>query len=401
MNRKLAAGVGVLLLSAACAVEEEAGMKGSFALGSVVIDASGHRTTYVQTVESLDDGPFDNSKAIEIPGHNILLASPPHLFVGMVDEPTWRRYTLKEGGGIESSGALSFLDLGAHALDYGNVVVDSQTVVSVLGALGKAVVWNPSTLEIRGEIPLEHMVRDGYMLEPYTVSTHEGLVYIPGRWADWTKGEIVDGVSITIVDPSTMQLVGVAEDDRCTSGGQVVFDAEGYGYVLGDGRNWCSQMYDRLAGEEPQPTCLLRIAPGETDFEEDYFYSIPELTGGLDAIGEMETARQGSGIGFSKMFYEELLPPGVEPVDFGFWDVPSHKVWRIELGDPPMAKEVSGIPFAALGFSGSKFQGKLYTGESPDAQVSEVYEIDPATNEAKLRFVIDGYFTGLFDLSAN
>lgn len=407
MNLKNTAGLSVLLLAAAaCGSEEKddgaaATMKGTIALASVVIDTSGNRTTYVQTVESLEDGPFDNSKAIEIPGHNIVLAHPPHLFVGLVEEPTWRRYTLQEGGGIKASGSLSFINLGVHALDYGNVVVDDQTVVSVIGELAKAVIWNPTTMEIRGEVSLQHMVKPGYSLETWTMTTHGGIVYIPGRWADWTKGEIVDGVSITILDPAKMEVVGVAEDDRCTSGGQVVFDEAGYGYVLGDGRNWCSQMYARLAGEEPQATCLLRIPPGGTDFEEDYYHSIPALTGGLDAIGEMETAEQGSGIGFSKMFYEELLPPGVEPVDFGFWTVPSHKVWRIVLGDPPVAEEVQGIPFATLGFSGSRFHGKLYTGESPDGVISEVYEIDPATNTAKLAFVMDGYFTGLFDLAAH
>lgn len=42
-------------------------------------------------------------------------------------------------------------------------------------------------------------------------------------------------------------------------------------------------------------------------------------------------AQQGSGVAFSRMFYRDELPAGLEPVDFEFWSVPAHKLWRIEL----------------------------------------------------------------------
>jgi hypothetical protein len=98
------------------------------------------------------------------------------------------------------------------------------------------------------------------------------------------------------------------------------------------------------------------------------------------------------------MFYPEKLPPGVEPVDFDFWSVPAHKLWRIELGDPPTAKEVIGIPFSTIGFGGSALDDRLYSGESPDGNTSDVYETDPTTNQARLRFRMDGYFYGLYRL---
>jgi hypothetical protein len=34
-----------------------------------------------------------------------------------------------------------------------------------------------------------------------------------------------------------------------------------------------------------------------------------------------------------------------------------------------------------------------------DGATSDVYETDPATNTAKLRFKMDGYFYGLFSLA--
>lgn len=401
MHRKLlVALLAPCLALAACSSSDDDQVmgKGSYVLGSVVIDAEGTRTTYVQTIESLDAGPFDNDAALEMPGNGVLMAHGEHLFVGLAEEPTWIRYTLAEGGGLEKTGELSLLNFGARYIDFGNAVVDGETAVSVLSNPPVAVIWNPSTMEIRGTVGLEHLARPGYELEVWTTVAHGGLVYIPGRWADWQGGRVLDGVSLTILDPKAMKVLAVAEDDRCTSAGRIVFDEAGYGYVMGDGRTYCSQMYALARGEEPGENCFLRLPPGGTDFEEDYYHSVPSLTGGLEAIGELDTAQQGSGIGFAKLFYRDHLPEGVEPVDFTFWGYQAHKMWRFELGDPPVAREVEGIPFAAIGFNASNMGGRLYSGESPDGAVSDVYEIDPATNRATLKFRMDGYFNGLFEL---
>ena len=53
----------------------------------------------------------------------------------------------------------------------------------------------------------------------------------------------------------------------------------------------------------------------------------------------------------------------------------------------------------AIGFGAVPFQGRLYSGESPDGGTSEVFEVDPVANTATKRFTMDGYFYGLFDLS--
>jgi hypothetical protein len=371
----------------------------NYALGSVVIDADGNRTTYVQTIDSTAAGPFDNATAIELPGNGVLMGGNKSFYVGLAEEPTWVRYAVDASGKVDEVGRISFLNFGADAIDYGNAIVDAETAVSVLSKPAVAVVWNPTTLKIKGQIDLSSLRREGYELEVWTTVAHDGLVYVPARWSDWDGGRIYPGVSTTIIDPKALTVLGTATDDRCASGGRVVFDAAGYAYVMGDGRNYSIQMFANASGETAPENCLLRIAPGATEFEASYFYRIPALTGGLESIGELEAATQGSGFAFSKMFYPDELPDGVKPVDFAFWSEPAHKMWRLELGVPPTAKEVDGVPFAAIGFSGSALDGKLYSGESSDGQSSVVYELDPATNSAKLSFKMDGYFDGLYELA--
>ncbi len=394
----LIAGATSALLG--CSSDRDVQSGGSrYVLGSVVIDPENadNRTTYVQTISALE-GKFTNDTAIELPGNGVLMAGGKHFFVGLTEEPVWVRYSVDESGKISETGRISFAYLGEKQIDYGNAYVDDQTAVSVFSASAVAVIWNPSTMEVTKEISLSQLERPGYSLEVWTTIAHDGLVYIPGRWADWTGGRIFPGVSLTILDPKAMKVLGTATDDRCASGGQIVFDHAGYGYVMGDGRTYSIQMFANANGETAPQNCLLRIAPGATEFDKDYYYPIPSITGGLEAIDELQTGSQGSGFGFTKLFYPDELPDGVEPVDFEFWSLPVHKMWRIALTDPPTAEVVQGIPFSTIGFGGSALGGHLYTGESPDGSASEVYETDQETNQAALRFTMDGYFDGLYEL---
>lgn len=373
----------------------EAGSR--FVLGSVVIDADGNRTTYVQAVPTLD-GPFDNESAIELAGDGVLMAGGKDFFVGLAEEPTWVRYSVDGAGTISESGRMSLANIGAKYIDFGNAYIDSETAVSIFTSPTVAIIWNPSTMEVTQEIDLSALEKDGLALEVWTTVAHDGLVYIPGRYADWDNGIIFPGVSLTVLDPKAQKVLGTATDDRCASGGRVLFDKDGYGYVMGDGRTYSIQMFANVKHETAPQNCLLRIAPGAIEFDKDYYYPIPSLTGGIEAIGELEGSGSNDGFGFATLFYPDHLPPGVEPVDFDFWSVPAHKLWRLNLTDPPTAEEVDGIPFSAIGFGGAALGGHLYEAQSDDGSSSDVYEIDAETNQASLRFKMVGYFNGLFEL---
>ncbi|MET0791158.1 MAG: hypothetical protein ABW061_06515 [Polyangiaceae bacterium] len=370
-----------------------------YVLGSVVIDADGNRTTYVQTIAALE-GNFTNESAIELVGNGTLLAGGKNFFVGLAEEPTWVRYTVDSNGKIGQTGRMSLANIGASQIDYGNVWLDETTAVSVFSSPAVAIIWDPSTMTVTKEVDLSELERPGYELEVWTTTVHDGLVYIPGRWADWDAGLVLPGVSTTILDPKSQKVLGTATDDRCTSAGQVVFDQAGYGYVMADGRNYAAQLFASDRDQAAPENCVLRLAPGATKFDPDYFYTVKSLTGGHESITELETGAQGSGFGFAKMFYEDKLPEGVKPDDnFDFWNLPVHKTWRIKLADPPLAEEVQGVPFSNIGFTGSSVGGRYYSSESPDGSSSDIYETDPETNQAVIRFSMVGYFDGLYELT--
>jgi hypothetical protein len=221
---------------------------------------------------------------------------------------------------------------------------------------------------------------------------------VPGRWGNWDTIDIYPGVSLTVLDPKKLTEVGTLEDDRCASGGRVVWGDDGYGYVMGDGRSYILQMAANAAGEPAPENCLLRFKKGELEFDPDFFHTIPSLTDGLEVATELETSEQGTGIAFVKMFYPDELPDGVEAISYDFWDTRVFKLWRLELGDEPKAVPVEGMPFSTMGFSGGAIDGKYYTGESPTQAISEIYEVDPVANTGVKKFTMDGNFYGLYRL---
>lgn len=366
-------------------------------LASVVITDTG-RTTYVQVVSELS-GHITNAAGVEIPGNGVLLVSGRDVLVGLAEEPTWVKYGVAADGTLSETGRMSLASYGLTAVDYGNTLVDEDTAVSVSSDALAAIVWNPNTMTITGTIPLPHLAQAGFDLENWTTAAHDGLVYVPARWADWDNGVILGRVVTTILDPESLAVVGVAEDDRCASGGNVVFDADGYAYVMGDGRTYSAQMFANAAGEPAPENCILRIAPGETDFEESWMVTVKSLTGGLESITELATATQGSGHAIAKMFYPDALPDGVEPIDFEFWSYNAHRMWRIELGESPVAMPVTDAPLSAIGFTGAASGGFYYQGESEDGGgTTTVYRIDLAANTMSPLFTMDGYFYGTYPL---
>jgi hypothetical protein len=366
-----------------------------YVLGSVAVDPDGNRVSYAQVIDSLS-GDFSNQNGIEVSGNAVFLSRGSDFYYGLAESPDWVRYSTR--GGLRETGRLSFLNYGISSMDFANTIVDADTAVSVLTQQYIAVVWNPTTMEVTGTIDLNFLRKEGLELETYTTVSHAGLVYVPGKWVNWETPTVLQDVSMTILDPRALSVVGTAEDNRCGAGGRVTFDAAGYAYVMGDGRNQSMQVFAAANGQPTVKNCLLRIPPGATDFDPDYFYEIPALTGGLDAMTELEAADLTSGVGFSMMMYPERLPSGLDLVNFEHWDQPAYKLWRIELADPPVAEEVQGANFSVVGFSGSGIGGKLYSPESVDGVESSVYEIDPVSNTATKKFTMDGYFAGLYPI---
>ncbi|MET0340757.1 MAG: hypothetical protein ABW252_07130 [Polyangiales bacterium] len=372
-----------------------------YVLASVTIapDSPNSRTTYLQRLQTLS-GNIVAKQGIEFPGNAAFIYGGGKIFAAHAEEPTFERFGLDAQGKLVSEGKLSFLATGAGSPGYAHAYVDAENAVTLLAEQFTVVVWNPTTMTIKGEIDLPHLNKAGFDLEAWPVTAHQGRVYIPTKWLNWDASTMLPGVSLTIIDPKAMSIVAVAEDPRCTAGGSPVWDDKGYGYVMADGRTYSDKSFALAKGQPAPPDhCILRMAPGQTTFEQSYYYTIPALTGGLESIAELSQAAPGSNVGFARLFDATKLPAGKKPDDFSFWQLPVHRMYSFTLTDPPVAKPVEGMGYSTVGFTNIPLNGKVYMPESPDDTYSDVYEVDPATSTATLRFRVDGSFYGLYDLS--
>lgn len=364
-----------------------------YIVGGVVITDAG-RTTYVRHAPALT-GHLKLDQGIETPGNAVYLVEGRFVYIGQSESPTWIKYELTPNGQFEERGRLSLQSFGMTSIDFGNAMVDSSTAVSISSDALKAIVWNPTTMAITGTIDLAHMKQEGFDLENWSVVVNNGKVYVPGRWVNWDKAEVLQKVMTTVLDPKTLKVDAIAQDDRCASGGEIIFDQAGNGYVMGDGRTYSWQMFAH-AKQTPVPrNCILKIPAGATDFDPNYIKYVADLTGGLESISEMQGVGVNNAVGFAKLFYPDKLPAGVKPIDFKFWNENAHKLWRFNLGDNPTAQEITGSEFSAIGFSGKASEGSYLIGESFDkGATSTVFRVDVATNSMAPAFTMDGYFFG-------
>jgi len=365
-----------------------------YSVGSIVQNPEG-RTLLIQTLRTLD-ADIDNGAAIEFAGNSRHWAHGGAVYIGLSEEPTIEKYVPNDAGELIPSGRVSFLSYGLTSIPAGHVFLSDTKAYLFAEGQYLVLVWNPSTMEIEGQIDLSDLQMDGYDIELWSVTGAGNRVYVPLRHVNFDAGEILHRVSLVQIDAERDEVVAVAHDDRCVGAGEPAVTEDGAVYVLADGRSYLAQVYAMQRMETPPTTCVLRVLPGETSFDPGFHVEIPSLTGGRDAVTSLWYV--GGGVGFAKMFYPERLAPGADTSGYDLWFNPVFKLWRIHLGDQVSAEEAEGAPFSMLAFGGVSLGESLFIGETQDASTSTVYEARRDTNQSEARFQMQGVMRDLHRL---
>jgi len=389
--------VGLTVLSG-CSEESQGTTTGEvgelYSIGSIIQNPEG-RTLLVQTLQSLDED-INNDNALEFSGNARHWAHGGAVYIGLAEEPTIEKYVPDAGGKLVSSGRVSFLSHGLTSVPAGQVFISDTKAYLFAEGQYRVIVWNPSTMEIAGEIDLSMLKKDDFNIELWTASLAGDRVYVPLRYVNFNAKEIFHQVSVVQIDAAADKVVGVAHDDRCVGASTPAVTDDGTVYVLADGRSYLAQVYAVEKKETPPANCILRIRPGETSFDPDFFVSVPSIAGGRDVVTSLWYVRDG--VGYAKMYYPEQLEPGADTSGFQFWFNPAFKLWRIQLGDQVSAEEVNGAPFSMIAFGGASIGGSLFLGETQDAKTCTVYAMDPDKNQAEPRFEMQGAMRDLYRL---
>ena len=403
MVTRMVASAAIILLFGCSDDAEGAGGTGGvgpddtlFSIAGIVIQPAG-RSLFVQTISELS-GSYGLEDAIEAPGNSRHWAYDGAVYIGLAEAPILVRYVPDEAGDLVVDARLSLQRYGVSSIPAGIAFISSDKAYLILHEAAIMLVFDPSTMQILGEIDISSLAKPDLSLETWMVTHHEGRLYVPVRHIDAVAFLIDPQVSVAIFDTETDSLIAVAEDDRCVAASQPAVGPDGAIYVMGDGRNYLTQLIAMQRDLEPPSTCVLRIPEGETSFDPDFYVDVATIAGGRDAVTAMWQVAGDRSSAFAKMYYPEELPPDADLTGTNLWSYPVFKLWRLELGDTLTAAETSGQPFSLVDFGGVPVDDSLFFGISPDSATTTVYRVDPTTNSATAAFEMTGLLRGIYRL---
>ncbi len=176
-------------------------------------------TSYVPVVSSLDVARIDIDDGKELDGRASAAAIGDWLYLASSGEPVINRYTINDDGSLESAGSLDFSNYGVpewFAIDsWGAVFVNAEKALIFNGTDGSHIVWNPSTMQITGEIPGPDVTVEGYNLESIAVVRGNRLyrVFTVLNYDTWEF--LPEPQYLAVYDLENDTLIDLVEETRC------------------------------------------------------------------------------------------------------------------------------------------------------------------------------------------
>jgi len=202
------------------------------------------------------------------------------LFVANDSDPAVTRYELMPSGRLEATSSVSFLSKGVTAFgEYGGQMqyISPEKAYWFDGPTAQIVIWNPSTMEVTGSMPLP-----GLAVAKLTLS----FTAAPIRRGDklytfvaWRQGvSIIPRAAVVVVDSAT-DTATIAEDTRCGYVRDGVLADDGKLYVATEAFGAAAQFLDI---RNPKP-CLLRFDLESETFDREFEVELGSLFEGRAA----------------------------------------------------------------------------------------------------------------------
>lgn len=239
------------------------------------------RTSYLQTLSSIEGLQLTTDRALELSGNARVFGRPSGLYTGSAESPILQRWFPQRDGTLEPGERLSLASLGLAFIPFGNNFISEDKAYLFDGFGGpRAIVWNPETLELRGEIDLSTVLKDGFVPDLDPGVLRGDLLFAVVQQQDFA-GDFNRGIQVVVFDTTNDTIAAVIEDDRCVGNFSGLVQADdGSIYVMGDNyllRQWFD---DSLP-----PSCILRIPPDAMEFDPDFFFDLDGIVGGFPCTG--------------------------------------------------------------------------------------------------------------------
>lgn len=294
--------------------------------------------TYLVTTDTFDESTvIDPTAGPKLLGGIDLVVGGGAVFAPDSNGPVLIRYQVNESNQLVKGAELSFAGVGMTELRGGHVYVVNEIKGYVFDPAGpRIVVWNPQTMLLTGEqIDLGAISRPGWapnlglgLVNLGEVRRGQELL-IPLNWQD-QDGNSRYASGLLALDTETDQVLGVDEDERCGETFTSLAAPNGDIYFFPPAWSSTQHYYVDLH----QPTCVLRVRPGEKAFDREYQLDLSARGSGGAATGAIPDGAGG--------FY-------FASVDQALWDARAEDLdsfWRMYHYDfaSESSRELSALP---------------------------------------------------------
>jgi hypothetical protein len=378
MKSLLACTASSLLLAACGSSDDGAGGGDApgFAVMYEVFDDTGSNS-YLALLDSLD-GTIDPAEAREFAGGRAFLqVYNGWIFVGDATTPTVTRFSVGADGSLAEDGTVSFANYG---LQSGSIDAWAQTFISPTKAYlfdyasAVHVVWNPTTMEITGEIPADpRFTREGFPdLETSPAAVRGNRMYRSIFWGDYDTAEYSQEQLLAVYDLDTDRLIDVVAETRCPNPGNRTFVGE-------DGTIYFSNWIWPVAGtlmHGRASNCVLRIPAGSDRFDPSWSLDYRALSGGHE--GGMFTYL-GAGQGLVAIFDETRTTFDQTTDPWAYAGTSAWSIWNVDVQNRTGAP-ISGIPLSAGAYTPILVDDRAFvTLPNSDWSETQLYEIEGGT----------------------
>jgi len=342
-------------------------------------------SSYLSLLDSVDIDEVDPSQAREFgSGRAFVQFYDGKLFVGDAESPTVTSYTVGEDGKLLTGRTISFAPYGLTKgqFDAWNVTFINPTKAYLLDFKdGTTIIWNPTTMEIVGDIPpASEFHREGYSFESTPGALRDGLLFRTVSWVNYDEAQYPSDFLLAVYDVESDQLLDVVEETRCPVPGNLVHRAEDGTIYFS---NWVWPTAGVLMYDAPAP-CVLRIKPGEDRLDPEWTFDYREVTDGRQ--GAMFTYL-GEGQALLSAFYDERTSFDETTDPWAYVGSSNWRIWRADIENKTGAP-LEGIDFNGGAFTPLTFGDELFVlvpgGESVN-WATQLYQVTDDRAEARVQ----------------
>jgi hypothetical protein len=343
-------------------------------------------TSYVPIVPSLDVKEISLDDAREVDGRASIARVGDWLFIASSSAPVIDRFEVEADGSLKDAGRLNFSNYGVpefFAIDaWGAVFVNEEKAYIFNGSDGSHVVWNPTTLEITGEIPGPDVVVDGYNLESIAFVRGNRLyrLFTVLNYDSWEF--LAEPQYLAVYDLEKDELIDLVEETRCPQLYNRPFIDES-GDIYFSGWVWTPGL--TLTSDYPA-SCALRIKDGEDTFDPDWQLNFAEdVTDGREA-GILRYL--GDGKALLDVFHDERVTIDDDTDAQELVNTPNWRLWTIDL-ETKAGGPLEPFDFKAGGYTDIEVDGRTFL-MVPNEDYSETTAYEVVDGEAVEGFKVQG-----------